>query len=221
MRMQVNGGMGALTRGLAMIDAYRGLGDTCTQYDASGEACIAWSSDTGSSPSPTTPPDGGTPIPGCTGYNTGSDCVACGPGYLVNSSGGCDPVISASGGSGGADINGITQAQCSNAGRSWVNNTCYLNSPSGPVPPTAASGAAAPPTLGSFAAFLASIGNMFKGTAAPTSAAACAAAKGAWNGASCVMPASSGSLQIGGMTISVTTLLIIGGVLLVLSKGKR
>lgn len=71
-----------------------------------------------------------------------------------------------------------------------------------------------------FSSILASIFGPPK-TVAYSSAAACTAAKGTWNGTSCSGASAPGTLNIGGAVVSTTTLIVAGVFLMLVMKGKR
>jgi hypothetical protein len=168
------------------------------------------------------------------GGSTGSTSNPCGSGYIWNAdASSCDPI----GGSGGT---GTTPAACgsypcstpsdnvyvqncamydANANCVQCNSGFNLDNAGNYTSCVAAGSSSGSAPTNSLATAIASIGKALTGSSMPksanASAAACAAAKGTWTGTTC---ASSGSLVVGGLTISLPMLLLLGGGLLLLAK---
>ena len=190
-----------------------GLGDTCTDpqsgepYDCSGA----------SAPTPCVSDGSCSTVPGQTTDNCGNLC----PDTSTSGSG-----TTASGGASGTGSRTCWALAPDGTCASWTADGGATTTPCGTstVPPcslsasqvTAAGGAKAPTAPSTFSSILSSL--FGTPSTVPTNASACTAAKGTWNGTTCV-PA--GSLSIGGMAISTTTLLIGGALLLLVMKGKR
>lgn len=201
-----------------VIAGMRGLGETICDED--GNNCV----DTGS-----TQDTGNTQadwnaqydkdIAGCFNYDAGGDCTTCAPGYSSNGVGGCTNDLQ-------SNMGAVAQQQCQGQGGTWKADGCYFDTGDvcAAAGGTLVNGKCSVSTAGvsatstsALTSVLNSLSNIFRPTTSTANtAAACATAGGKWNGVQCVP---SGSISIGGMVLSSTTLIILGvGAFLLLKK---